>query len=266
MTSRLESSALRTLLTGLSQGLLTVEEACEKLTAGLLHGQVAVSPGGDLRLDLDRARRCGYPEVVYAPGKSPETLILIFQKLLEQGHGCLATRCSLEQSAALLAAFPEAQQNAVARTVRLNQPVPEVGRVIVVTAGTSDRPVAEEALETLRWMNVGAELLMDVGVAGPQRFLQEKHRLEDSQAVVVVAGMEGALPSVVAGWVACPVIAVPTSVGYGAALGGFGALLGMLNSCAANVAVVNIDAGFKAGYLAGMIAAQSRSLGEQGPQ
>ncbi|MEZ6050909.1 MAG: nickel pincer cofactor biosynthesis protein LarB [Planctomycetaceae bacterium] len=128
------------------------------------------------------------------------------------------------------------------------------GRVLVVTAGTSDLPVAEEALETLRWMHCGCELIVDIGVAGPHRLLAQLDRFEGADVVIVVAGMEGALPSVVGGWVNCPVIAVPTSVGYGASFSGLTALLGMLNSCAANVTVVNIDAGFKAGYVAGLIA------------
>ncbi len=155
------------------------------------------------------------------------------------------------------AKFPEAIANEVARTVRLLPPgeseVPR-GFVAVLTAGTTDLAVAEEAVETLRWMNTHVELIVDVGVAGPQRLLEAKPRFVNADAVVVAAGMEGALPSVVGGHVACPVIAVPTSVGYGAAFGGIAALLGMLNSCASNVTVVNIDAGFKAGYVAGLIA------------
>jgi hypothetical protein len=139
----------------------------------------------------------------------------------------------------------------------MNQPATPRGRVIVVSAGTSDRPIAEEALETSRWMGCDAVLVLDVGVAGPQRILAQREQLATGDAIVVVAGMEGALPSVVAGWVSVPVIAVPTSVGYGANLGGFAPLLGMLNSCAANVAVVNIDAGFKGGYLASLIARQA---------
>ncbi|MCA9029068.1 MAG: nickel pincer cofactor biosynthesis protein LarB, partial [Planctomycetaceae bacterium] len=126
----------------------------------------------------------------------------------------------------------------------------------VVTAGTSDRPVAEEALETLRWMNCEVELIVDVGVAGPHRLPAHLTKLREADVIVVVAGMEGALPSVVGGYVDCPVIAVPTSVGYGANFGGLSALLGMLNSCAANVTVVNIDAGFKGGYIAGLIASR----------
>jgi NCAIR mutase (PurE)-related protein len=128
------------------------------------------------------------------------------------------------------------------------------GKVTIVTAGTSDLPVAEEARETALWTGASVRLILDVGVAGPHRLTAHLPLLEEADAVVVVAGMEGALPSVVGGYVACPVIAVPTSVGYGASFGGIAALLGMLNSCAANVAVVNIDAGFKAGYVAGLIA------------
>lgn len=216
-----------------------------------------------VRTDVQRQQRCGFPEVVYAPGKSPEHLTTAFRTLLEHGQSCLATRCSPEQSQHLQRIFPQAQCNALARTVRISPPAERIGKVGVVTAGTSDLPVAHEVLETLHWMNVNTELLVDVGVAGPQRFLAVKHLLDDCSAVVVVAGMEGALPSVVGGWVDCPVFAVPTSVGYGAALGGVTALLGMLNSCAANVAVVNIDGGFKGGYLAGMVARQQARRQQQ---
>ncbi len=211
-----------------------------------------------LQLDVDRAHRCGYPEVIYGPGKSIEVVIEAFAKLLAAGQTAFITRASEEQAEALRAAFPQAIYNVIAKTVR--QPPTSnhsQGRVFVVTAGTSDRPVAEEALETLRWMNVEAALIVDIGVAGPQRLLDQVPHLRTADALVVVAGMEGALPSVVGGWVACPIFAVPTSVGYGASFQGLAALLGMLNSCAANVAVVNIDAGFKAGYLAGMVAQRS---------
>jgi len=219
-----------------------------------------VTPDDEVRIDFDRADRCGYPEVIYGPGKSIDAVTHGFRRLLSRQQNALVTRCDAEQIAALQAAFPHAVVNPVARTVRQQVCTEQRGRVVVVSAGTSDRPVAEEALETLSWMGVSTELLLDVGVAGPQRFLQEKHRLDGADAIIVVAGMEGALPSVVGGWVRNPVIAVPTSVGYGASFGGLTALLGMLNSCAANVAVVNIDAGFKAGYLAGMIARQSAAV------
>jgi NCAIR mutase (PurE)-related protein len=217
-------------------------------------------------VDVDRAQRCGFPEVVFAEGKPPETVVGIFQRLLERDQDCLATRVSAEQADLLRREFPRAIHNQVARTVRIDRDGrPASGRVVVVTAGTSDRPVAEEALETLRWMHCDCELIVDVGVAGPHRLPEHLGRLRGADAVVVVAGMEGALPSVVGGWVDCPVIAVPTSVGYGASFGGLAALLGMLNSCAANVTVVNIDAGFKAGFVAGLIATRARARGGREP-
>ena len=217
------------------------------------------------QVDLDRPRRCGYPEVVFSPGKTTSAIADVFRMQLAHGQNCLATRVSPEQAAELLAMFPAAQHNAVARTIRISpceetQPPAAAleravsGRVVVITAGTGDLPVAEEAVETIRRMGCQFDLIVDVGVAGPQRLLAQKHRFELADAIVVVAGMEGALPSVVGGHVSCPVIAVPTSVGYGASFGGIAALLGMLNSCAANVTVVNIDAGFKGGFVAGLIA------------
>ncbi len=207
----------------------------------------------DVQLDVDRARRCGFPEVVYAAGKSTETVVEIFHRLRQEQQPCLATRVNAEQAEALRREFPEAIHNELGRTVRISPEAAATGLVFVITAGTSDRGVAEEALETLRWMGCGCDLIVDIGVAGPHRLIEQVPRLREADVVVVVAGMEGALPSVVGGWVDCPVIAVPTSVGYGAAFGGLAALLGMLNSCAANVCVVNIDAGFKGGYVAGMI-------------
>ena len=207
-------------------------------------------------IDLARQTRCGYPEVVYGPGKPPELVIEIFGELLAAEQSCLATRISSEQSAALGEAFPATVLNDVARTARIDAPAsrPLSGNVVVVTAGSADRPVAEEAVETLHWMRCHVELITDIGVAGPQRLLERVPDLRKADALVVAAGMEGALPSVVAGHVSCPVFAVPTSAGYGASLGGIAALLSMLNSCASNVAVVNIDSGFKAAYLAGIVA------------
>ncbi len=220
-------------------------------------------------LDLDRARRCGFPEVVFGEGKSVDTLTAIFQRLVANDIDVLATRIAHEKSDELLQVFPRGKYNERARTFRLaagaDRPEQKCGRVVVVTAGTSDLPVAEEAYETLDWMNVAVSLVQDVGVAGPHRLPEKVGQLRGCDAIVVVAGMEGALPSVVGGYVDCPVIAVPTSVGYGANLGGISALLSMLNSCAANVTVVNIDAGFKGGYVAGLIASragQGRGAGE----
>jgi NCAIR mutase (PurE)-related protein len=203
--------------------------------------------------------------VVFGPGKTVATLEKIFAALLANGVGVLATRISPEQAAGLQPGFPTANYNPTARIIRIpaaSSPTERepTGHVAVVTAGTSDLPVAEEARETLLWMGVRVTMVFDVGVAGPHRLRERLGELSGADAVVVVAGMEGALPSVVGGYVPCPVIAVPTSVGYGASFGGVAALLSMLNSCAANVTVVNIDAGFKGGYVAGLIATRANSL------
>jgi NCAIR mutase (PurE)-related protein len=215
----------------------------------------------EAQIDLDRQRRCGYPEVIFAEGKSVATLEKIFARLVAEGVVALATRVSAEQAAALAPKFPAARYNPIGRTIRFPEsdaaPTKPAGRVAVVTAGTSDLPVAEECHETLLWMGATVTTIFDVGVAGPHRLIEHLPQLQEADAVVVIAGMEGALPSVVGGHVSCPVVAVPTSVGYGASLGGIAALLGMLNSCAANVTVVNIDAGFKGAYVAGLIAARA---------
>jgi NCAIR mutase (PurE)-related protein len=263
----------------------------EELTTALLSGRIsqaefiakvtapAIAELGDVTLDLDRGRRCGFPEVVFGQSKSVDTLAPIFRRLLEEQQPVLATRIDVDKATALLQQFPTGRYNAAARTFRIDvgpigpmgpcaatdtataeqrpaQRSGPIGLVAVVTAGTTDIPVAEEVRETADWMGAATDLIVDVGVAGPQRLLAKLDRITKADAVVVVAGMEAALASVVGGHVACPVIAVPTSIGYGASLGGIAALLGMLNACAANVCVVNIDAGFKAGYLAGMIAVQ----------
>lgn len=254
-------------------------EQIEQLANSLLSGQLSVddfagrltSAGiadvGDAQVDLDRGRRCGFPEVVYSQGKTVEAIEKIFQALIQHGADVLATRMSAEQAAELEPKFPSGTYNPVGRTFRIplasnenrddEQSETAGGRVVIVTAGTSDLPVAEEARETALWCGAKVELVNDVGVAGPHRLMANLDLLQAADAVVVVAGMEGALPSVVGGHVAIPVIAVPTSVGYGASFGGLAALLGMLNSCASNVTVVNIDAGFKGGYIAGLIAKNS---------
>jgi pyridinium-3,5-biscarboxylic acid mononucleotide synthase len=229
---------------------------------------------GEAQLDLDRGRRCGFPEVVFAPGKTTAALEKIFRTLMGHGVDVLATRVAPEQAAELALKFPSGAYNPLGRTFRVPLSGKDVvvqdraavagGRVAVVTAGTSDLPVAEEARETALWTGAQVNLIQDVGVAGPHRLAANLGLLQGADAVVVVAGMEGALPSVVGGHVDCPVIAVPTSIGYGASFGGLAALLGMLNSCAANVTVVNIDAGFKGGYIAGLIA-RNASRGRHGP-
>jgi NCAIR mutase (PurE)-related protein len=225
----------------------------------------------DALVDLDRERRCGFSEVVYGEGKTVEAIRRIALAQLERGIDVFATRVSPEKAAALLPEFqtlyPDAYYNEIARTFRVPKPcvVDNLkpsdnkspvfrGKVAILTAGTSDLPVAEEARETALWTGADVVLVQDVGVAGPKRLIAKLPLFVDADAIVVCAGMEGALPSVVGGYVSAPIVAVPTSVGYGAAFGGIAATLGMLNSCASNVTVVNIDAGFKGGYVAGLIA------------
>jgi pyridinium-3,5-biscarboxylic acid mononucleotide synthase len=248
------------LLDQLRRGELTAQGVVERLSGAAVPLTVETAAA---QVDIDRHRRCGYPEVVFAPGKTSAAIIDVFRAQLAHEQECFATRVTEAQARDVVAAFPEAKYNPTARTVRVSPGTGEKlaaesagagGRVTVITAGTGDLPVAEEAVETARWMGCEVDLIIDVGVAGPHRLPAQKHRFENADAIVVAAGMEGALPSVVGGYVSCPVIAVPTSIGYGASFGGLSALLGMLNSCAANVTVVNIDAGFKGGFLAGLIA------------
>lgn len=247
------------LLAQVQSGELEIAQAAQALSTESGSPKSAITE--DANIDLDRSARCGFPEVIYGEGKTPQAMVEIIEQLSRRNQSVLATRVSTEQVEAVRAKFPEVLYNPIGRTLRLpeeaTQPLP--GRGLVVTAGTSDRPVAEEALETMRWMHCEAEMIVDVGVAGPHRLPSHLVKLREADVIVVVAGMEGALPSVVGGYVDCPVIAVPTSVGYGANFGGLSALLGMLNSCAANVTVVNIDAGFKGGYIAGLIAARCGS-------
>jgi NCAIR mutase (PurE)-related protein len=207
-------------------------------------------------VDLHRRQRCGFPEVIFCEGKTCAWVEGVVQKLVEAGQDCLATRVSAEQAAYLAERFPHAQQDPVARTFWLpaGPGQPPLGRVVVITAGTSDLPVAREAVVTAQAMGCETALLADVGVAGIHRLLRHRAQFADADAIVVAAGMDGALPSVVGGLVDCPVIAIPTSIGYGAAFGGLAPLLTMLNSCSANVTVVNIDSGFKGGYVAALIA------------
>ena len=220
----------------------------------------------EVQLDIGRRDRCGFPEVIYGEGKTKETILKILRVFAEKDIDVFATRVDAEKGDFLQQQFAASghafRYNTTARTFRLFSTEPMKtelhGKVAVVSAGTSDAPVAEEARETALWTGAEVVFIQDVGVAGPQRLLAKLPMLQDAAAVVVVAGMEGALPSVVGGYVPCPVIAVPTSVGYGANFGGLAALLGMLNSCASNVTVVNIDAGFKAGYVAGLIAKRGK--------
>lgn len=263
----MSNETLESILSRLQRGELNADAAATLVRNATQPPVSAVTSNS--HVDLDRKRRCGFPEVVYCAGKSVEAVVEVFTALHQHGETAFGTRICEEQAAAVQKKYPAAIHNVVARTIRVPAAnaveLESIGKVAVITAGTSDRPVAEEALETLRWMGCEAELIVDVGVAGPHRLGEHRDRFADADAVVVVAGMEGALPSVVGGWVSCPVIAVPTSIGYGAAFGGVAALLGMLNSCASNVTVVNIDAGFKGGYVAGLIArrVQGRGAGVQ---
>lgn len=238
------------LLQAVAEGSLTPAQALEQLSP-----PAETLP--DATVDHDRARRCGFAEVIYGAGKTVDQIVTIAQAIRARSPVALATRLAPEAGEALLTAFEgEARANPLARTVCIGTPEPriEAGQVLVVAAGTSDLPVADEAVETVRAMGVPVDRITDVGVAGLHRLLAHEQRLREAAALVVVAGMEGALPSVVGGLVAVPVIAVPTSVGYGANFGGLAALLGMLNSCAAGVSVVNIDNGFGAGTVAARIA------------
>lgn len=220
-------------------------------------GSASIADLGFAQVDLDRQRRTGFPEVVFGEGKTPEQLRGIFLKLSEHADRVLATRVSPDKAAAVLADLPSAVYSETARTLAWRRNPQEqpagAGYIAVVCAGTSDLPVAEEAAITAEMMGCRVERITDVGVAGIHRLFGKLELIRGADAVVVAAGMEGALSSVVGGLVSKPVIAIPTSIGYGANLGGIATLLAMLNSCAAGVTVVNIDNGFGAGYAAGVI-------------
>jgi NCAIR mutase (PurE)-related protein len=242
---------LRALLAEVAAGALTVEDAEQRL---------GWAPFEDLTfasVDHHRALRQGFPEVIFGQGKTSAQVVAIAERIAARGEGVLVTRVSLETADALAARFPAIELNTLGRTAFLapTEPIARQtrGTVLVVTAGTSDLPVAEEASVTAAAFGNPVERLTDVGVAGIHRLLARGDRLRSASVVIVVAGMEGALPSVVGGLVAVPVIAVPTSVGYGASFGGIAALLGMLNSCASGVTVVNIDNGFGAAAAASRI-------------
>jgi pyridinium-3,5-biscarboxylic acid mononucleotide synthase len=242
-------------------GTLLAEVAAGRLAPDAALDRLRQLPFEDLtfaRIDHHRALRQGHPEVVFCEGKTPEQVVAICERLAAMSGGFLGTRCGEAHAAAVLLAFPDAVWSPVARTVHLlpagtSEAPPDAGTILVVSAGTSDLPVAEEAAVVAEVFGHRVERLVDVGVAGIHRLLASSERLRQADVVIVVAGMEGALPSVVGGLVSVPVIAVPTSVGYGASFGGLAALLGMLNSCAAGVTVVNIDNGFGAAAAASRI-------------
>jgi hypothetical protein len=211
---------------------------------------------GFAKIDTGRPQRCGAPEAVFCAGKTPEQVALIVQKMNEGPHNILATRADAETFAAVKALVPEAEYHEQARLIVVRKEIlaPDPDRfILVMTAGTSDIPVAEEAALTAELMGHRVDRIFDVGVAGIHRLFARQEKIRAANVIIVAAGMEGALASVVGGLVSKPVIALPTSIGYGASFEGLAALLGMLNSCAAGVAVVNIDNGFGAGRLAGMI-------------
>jgi hypothetical protein len=246
---------LRRLLEHLKQGAISLEEAIERLE------RLPFESLGEVTIDHHREIRCGFPEVILGRGKSVEQIAQIAERILASGQTLLITRVESEVKPALEARLGPLDYNPLARTMsRAGEGMQRAGRVAVVCAGTADLPVAEEAAVTAALLAAEVVRIYDVGVAGLHRLLAHTEILRRQDAVVVAAGMEGALPSVVGGLVAVPVVAVPTSVGYGAALSGLTALLAMLTSCAANVVVVNVDNGFGAGYTAGLIARKAGSF------
>jgi len=242
-------SRLRELLEGVRRGERSIEEAL---------GQLRALPFEDLgfaKVDHHRSLRCGFPEVIYCEGKTSEQVAAIFVRCAAGGGNVLATRASRTTFDAVVAAAPTAEFQESARAITLRQTPLQLsdGVIAVVCAGTSDIPIAEEVRVTAEMMDQDTSTFYDVGVAGIHRLLAHSAALQAASVIVVIAGMEGALASVVGGLVSCPVIAVPTSIGYGASFHGLAALLAMLNSCAAGVTVVNIDNGFGAGYAASLI-------------
>jgi len=249
----MNEKTLRELLESVRSGKVGIDKAVESLR------QLPFEPLGFANVDHHRAIRCGFPEVIYCPGKTPEQVADIFERLASAGGKVLATRGEPTVYEAVAARCPQADYHPLAKTITFDRdpPAERIGHVAVVSAGTSDLPVAEEARITAETMGARVTSNYDVGVAGLHRLLAASKTLQAAKVLVVVAGMEGALASVVGGLVAAPVIAVPTSIGYGASFHGLAALLSMLNSCSSNVSVVNIDNGFAGGYIAAMINRQS---------
>ena len=259
------AAALLKLLAEVERGDITPEAAADRLSS------LPFEDLGHTRVDHHRSLRTGLPEVIFAAGKTPSQVADIFSSLSKDGVDVLATRVDAATAQLVLSRHPDATHNPIARTIALRQTALHGdlarGHVAVVCAGTSDVPTAEEAAVTAETFGARVTRLYDVGVAGLHRLLAVRESLRTADAIIVCAGMEGALPSVVGGLVSVPVIAVPTSVGYGASFGGSAALLGMLNSCSPNVVVVNIDNGFGAAYSAVLIArASSGESGSTVPQ
>lgn len=251
----MEAARLRALLEAVRDGAVPVEEAMQRLR------DLPYEDLGFAKVDHHRALRNGFPEVIYCPGKATEHILAIAERLRLRSSRVLATRAAPEVAESVIQRFPDAVYHTPARILSIPGEIPPaddprrapVGTVLVLAAGTADMPVAEEAAVTASEMGSPVERLYDVGVAGLHRLLDQREKLFRANVLIVVAGMEGALPSVVGGLVSRPVIAVPTSIGYGASFQGLAALLTMLNSCASGVAVMNIDNGFGAGYFAHMV-------------
>ncbi len=246
----MDKNLLLKLLESIAKGRVSAENGAEKLQ------HMAYEDITYAHIDHHRSLRKGFPEVIFGEGKTADQIAGIMEKMMDQENIILVTRSTQQKADMLLSRFPKAVYHADARMIVLElNPVPVQGRglILIISAGTSDIPVAREAYLTARAMGNTVDTIFDVGVSGIHRLLNHKALIEQAAVLIVVAGMEGALPSVVAGMVDRPVIAVPTSVGYGVNLGGLTALFAMLNSCSSNVAVVNIDNGFGAGYMAAMI-------------
>lgn len=245
----MDPTRIKALLDDVAAGKLSSDEAADQLKT------LPYEDLGFAKIDHHRQLRRGVPETIFGSGKTPEQVAAIFRTMKEHGSNVLATRCDSKMADLVCAEFPEVVHNTTANTLVLTLTEPEIrnGTIAVVCAGTSDLPVAEEAAVTLETLGNKVERISDIGVAGLHRLLSQRNTLSKANVIIVCAGMEGALPTAVAGLVDKPVIAVPTSIGYGASHGGFAALLGMLSSCAEGVSVVNIDNGFGAAITASLI-------------
>ena len=245
----MNDNKIKQLLTRVKKGDLTIENALQSFK------ELPYKDLGFAKVDTHRSIRCGFPEVIFCEGKTPEQVLKISSQIIKHGADLLATRANEETYKCVAQQYKNARYNDKARTIviKKSRSKKRKGSILIVTAGTSDIPVAEEARETAEIMGNNVKVLYDAGVAGIHRLLSNKNDIMTAKVIIVVAGMEGALASVVGGLVSRPVIGVSTSIGYGASFGGVTALLAMLNSCASNVTVVNIDNGFGAAYVASLI-------------
>lgn len=244
----MDSNSIRRILLKVKKGEITTEKALQSFK------DMPYKDVGFAKVDTHRTIRCGFPEVIFCAGKTPAQVLKIADKIVESGQNLLATRANKEMYMHVAKKHKTAKFNETAKTIVIQKSrKKKKGQILIITAGTSDLPVAEEAKETAEIMGNNVKILCDVGVAGIHRLLKNKKDISKARVIIVIAGMEGALASVVGGMVDRPVIGVPTSIGYGASFKGITPLLAMLNSCAANVAVVNIDNGFGAAYIASLI-------------